>query len=435
MTDKKSSFPKTFAWGVAAGGPQSDGVAEGSDWMIRERKGEAPESGQGNGRRTMFDRDMLRLAEAGIKDYKTSVDWSRIEPQKGVYDREAIEQYRAMMEAARRRGINIWITLHHVVLPAWFARMGGFADEAALMYWHRFVELMAKEFGRLAEFWIPVHEPVTYAAGSNLLGIYPPAKRRMDRFAEMVVRILRAHGDAYKILKTYLPPGARVGMSALVVPVSPMDPEHHPDVISSDFIDSMINRPPLEAVRAGVVSMPGKGAADVPSCLGSADFILLGYWFRFLAGRDAAPAECFLERLSGLEGMPGMQAHSSGEEKTEMDAGACPAGVYDSIKRVHGSGLNKPIYISTGIPTRDEALRQRYLFHTLEKVREAISQGLDVQGFLYSSDVDSYEWDKGFDLHYGLWGFDPETFERQKRPAADLFSSAAKSAVLPEAPE
>lgn len=432
MEEKEVVFPGSFVFGTATSAAQSEGVSEGSDWRIRERSGLAPASGKGNDKLNRFDQDFLRLAELGVLNHRTSIEWSRIEPQKGMYDRAALEEYRIMMEAAERRGVTLWITLHHVTLPAWFVKLGGFLDEAALMYWHRYVELIAKELGKHARFWMPVHEPAAYAAGAYLLGKYPPGWKRLDKFSAMLVRIHKAHGDAFRILKTYLPARAKVGMSALVVPVHQADPESDQDRVSAEFVDSFINQAPLDAVKEGMIRVPGMGAVELPTCKGAAEFFGIDYFFRLLVGNSACPADNCMAVLSELEGMPGVSPFREGETRTELGFGAYPAGIYDAVKRVHAAGLDLPMYITaSGAATRDEEFRSAYLARCLKELSRAIEQGLDVRGYFHWSDVDAYEWDLGYNAHYGLFGFDPLSQERSQRPAATLFSKIARDFKIP----
>ncbi|HUT55989.1 MAG TPA: family 1 glycosylhydrolase [bacterium] len=432
MQGKEVVFPASFVWGTATGALPSEGAAEGSDWRIRERSGLAPASGKGNDKRSRYDQDFLRQAELGIPHHRLSIEWSRIEPQKGVYDRAALDDYRIMMEAAERRGITLWVALHHVSLPAWFVKLGGFGDEAAMIYWHRYVELVAKELGKHARFWLTLSEPAAYAAGSCLLGKYPPGWKRLDKFSDMLIRIHKAHGDAYRILKTYLPERARVGIAALIAPVNQADPESESDRISAEFVDGFINQAPLDAIREGVIRVTGKGAVELPTCKGAADFFGIDYFFRLVVGHNACAAENCLASLAEMEGMPGISAHREGEARSEHGFGAYPRGLYEAVKRVHQAGLNLPMYITaSGLATRDEGLRSRYLAQCLGEVHGAIEQGLDLRGYFHWSDVDTYEFNLGFDAHYGLFSFDPLSMERSQRPAATLLSKAARDGKLP----
>ena len=67
----------------------------------------------------------------------------------------------------------------------------------------------------------------------------------------------------------------------------------------------------------------------------------------------------------------------------------------------------------------------RYISQCLREVQRALDQGLDVRGYFHWSDVDTFEWMRGYDAHYGLYGFDPISMERKERPAASFLSQVA----------
>lgn len=427
-------FEPGFAWGTATSAFQSEGGLEDSAWSFHERTGAVPVCDRGNDKLARYEEDFFRLSELGLLHHRTSLAWSRIEPEKGVYNREAIDDYRLMMEAARRRGITLWITLHHLSIPAWFAGLGGFMDEAAFIYWHRFVELVAKELGSHAEYWIPVHEPITYSSGSYLLGKFPPFKKRLDKFNDILARTHRAHGDAYRILKSYLPASAKVGMAANIIPVHPLDPQLDADRMAAQFVDSYINRIPLDALKQGTATIPGKGVVDLSSCKGAADFFGIDYFTRLVVSRDPRQDgdDCFAG-LCSMEGMPGIRTFREGETITEAGFGAYPSGIYEAVKRVHDSGLDLPIYITaSGVATGDEEFRVQYISRCLKEVHRALAQGLDVRGYFHWSDVDTFEWTHGYDARYGLFAFDPVSMERIQRPAASFLSGVAKEGIIPQ---
>ncbi|MFO8057044.1 MAG: family 1 glycosylhydrolase [bacterium] len=421
-------FPSSFIWGTATSSPQSEGCFEGSDWRAWERSGLVVPSGTGNGKWSRYEEDFNSLSQLGLTHHRTSLDWSRIEPQKGVYNRDAIEHYRSVMDTARRRGMTLWVCLHHFTLPAWFVRMGGFLDPTAIMYWHRYVELVGKELGSMADYWMPVSQPVFYALATNLLGKMPPGRKRMDKFLDMLAAIHRAHGDAFRLLKTYIPPRARIGLNALIIPTFPHEADSEQDSVSAEFMDTYFNSFSLELLKEGVANLPGKGAIELPTCKNAADFLGVDYFFRLLvSSRADAPVTDCLKELCRGEGMPAMSVCREGDVVSECGFGSRPEGLYESVKRVYQSGLDLPIYITgTGLATRDEEQRCQYIRSLLHSVLQASEQGLDVRGLFYWSDVDGYEWTHGYDLHYGLSGFDPETGERKKRPAADLLGAAAR---------
>jgi len=433
LADNTTGFSSSFIFGTATSGDQSMGVAMGSDWSIREKSGQNPPSGKGNDKINRFDEDFLRLAELGLNHYRTSLDWTRIEPEKGMYDRQAVEDVRIMLDSAKRRGITVWLTLHHVNQPHWFSRMGGFTDSKAFSYWHKFVEMIARELGKDAPYWIPVHEPTTYAAGAFLVGQYTPGKKRLDKFSEMMVKVHEAHGDAYRILKAYLPSSAKVGVVAEIAPFHPLDVEANTDVTAADFFNRHINLTTITAIKDGMVSMPGHKAIEIPSCKGAADFFGIDYFQRLVTGVGAPVKESFYTGLADLEGMPPVTARMEDDPLAENGVGACPEGIGEAIKTVYSQGLELPIYITgSGIATSDEDLRKWYVTRCLQETADLANRGLNVKGYMHWTDVDTYDWTNGYNAHYGLFGFDRQTYDRIERPAAELLSRVAKTSEIPE---
>ena len=51
-----------------------------------------------------YEEDIQLMAEAGLNAYRFSIEWARIEPQEGVFDREATEHYRDVIACCKKTG-------------------------------------------------------------------------------------------------------------------------------------------------------------------------------------------------------------------------------------------------------------------------------------------------------------------------------------------
>src|SRR4051794_10758093 len=84
------TFGGGFAWGTATAGWQVEGDAgvdsNWSRWMAMGKAVGGQTNPDGNGFYTQFDDDAQRAADLGLDSFRLSVDWSRIEPQPGVFD-------------------------------------------------------------------------------------------------------------------------------------------------------------------------------------------------------------------------------------------------------------------------------------------------------------------------------------------------------------
>ena len=102
-------------------------------------------------------------------------------------------------------------------------------------------------------------------------------------------------------------------------------------------------------------------------------------------------------------------------------------GVLNELKRYH-----KPVYITeNGIATLDDGVRERYLAEVLANVHAAIEDGVDVRGYFHWTNMDNFEWARGYTAHFGLIAVDRKTLERTVRPSAGAYARIATANALP----
>ena len=87
---------------------------------------------------------------------------------------------------------------------------------------------------------------------------------------------------------------------------------------------------------------------------------------------------------------------------------------------------SKPVYITeNGIATTDDARRERYLTEILSNVHAAIQEGVDVRGYFHWTNMDNFEWARGYTARFGLIGVDRRTLERTVKPSGRLYARIA----------
>jgi beta-glucosidase len=95
------------------------------------------------------------------------------------------------------------------------------------------------------------------------------------------------------------------------------------------------------------------------------------------------------------------------------------------LRRVGRYG--KPVVITeNGIADADDDQRPAYLVAHLRQVLRAISNGVDVRGYMHWSLLDNFEWAEGYTQKFGL-----ATRDRHLRPSAQLYAQIAQSNELP----
>ena len=102
------AFPRTFLWGAATSAHQVEGGCTNNNWFAFESARDASgrpriAGGQNAGAACRhwerFRDDIRLLREMGLNAYRFSVEWSKIEPEEGVFDESALAHYEEVVDA------------------------------------------------------------------------------------------------------------------------------------------------------------------------------------------------------------------------------------------------------------------------------------------------------------------------------------------------
>jgi beta-glucosidase len=396
-------FPEGFLWGAATAAHQIEGNNRNSDWWRSEVAARLPyRSGDACDSWNRWSEDVRLLSDIGLNAYRLSVEWARIEPVRGNFDQQAIDNYRRQLEALRAAGIEPMVTLHHFTNPIWLADAGGWSDPAIIEHFGRYADRAAREFGDLVRWWITINEPSILALKSYLEGSWPPHRPRDVRgFLRLLRHAPRAHARARAALRAYRP-DAMASMSFAVWPFEPLRTWN-----------------PIDQAMARLGDWLWQGRV-LRRSLHWLDWIGVNYYTRIRVGwppqRSTAAAD----------------PHAGSGEFTDFGWEIYPPGLYHVLRRV--GGYAKPVVITeNGISDADDDQRPAYLVRHLEQVHRALSDGIDVRGYIHWTLMDNFEWAEGTTQRFGLAEVDFNTFERRPRPSAWLYGEIARANALTEA--
>jgi beta-glucosidase len=116
-TQSARQFPSGFLWGAATSSYQVEGGITNNTWAQAARDGKVPAAGEACEHASRFDTDFDFATNLGHSVHRFSLEWARIEPKRGRFDREAIERYRCALEALHARGITPMVTIWHWTQP------------------------------------------------------------------------------------------------------------------------------------------------------------------------------------------------------------------------------------------------------------------------------------------------------------------------------
>ena len=411
MTDA-TRFPAGFLWGTASAAHQVEGDNANCDWWEFEQRPGAIAGGDTSAvacdHYHRYREDFKLLRELNQNAHRLSVEWSRIEPAEGEFDSRQLRHYRDVLGELREQGIQPMVTLHHFTSPLWFTRKGGWTDRDAARAFLPYVSRVADELGDLVSFWCTINEPNIYAANGWITGEFPPSRHGdLAAYYRALANMRRAHELAYAALKRRTP-DTPVGLSHhkfLFIPAS----SKRRDRWAAATAQTAVDRWPVA---------PGQMRRVYEA---TSDFIgIAHYWGQACAFDPRHAREQFIRRMN----VPGVPV-------TDMGWSADPTWMRQVLGELKQFG--KPVYVTeNGLASNDDEWRQRYLREILENVRLAIGDGVDVRGYFHWTNMDNFEWARGYTARFGLIAVDRKTLERTVKGSGRLYARIAAANGLPD---
>jgi beta-glucosidase len=375
-----------FYWGTSTSAYQIEGGNTNCDWWRYERAdgthavevcGDACDSWH------RYEEDLDILVGLGLNAFRLSVEWARIEPERGVFSREALEHYRRVLEACHARGVTPVVTLHHFTLPLWVADEGGFESPHIVSWMSAYAREVAASLGDLIGVACTINEPNIVAIMGYLIGLFPPQVTSWERFVEVNETLRACHVAMRDALK------AGPGDFPVGLPLSMQEYEAVPGF--DDQLNSF--REEME------------------------DKYLLA-----LRGEDYVGVQCYTKLIVGPNGV----VTDPDGEVTDMGYLFWPHCVDYTVRRAIELSGAPVIVTENGIGTADDTQRIRYLDEALRGVRGLLDDGLDVRGYFQWSLLDNFEWTFGYRPRFGLVEVDRATFRRTPKPSAQWFAEAVR---------
>lgn len=341
-----------FLWGVASAGFQSEGFSPDSNWLRYSAKKEPVGTSVDFFHR--YAEDIALAADLGVKVYRISVEWARVEPRQGVQDPAGWAFYDHVMQAIRDAGMRPMITLDHWVYPGWEADKGGWSRPGMATDWLANARRVVDRYASYDPLWVTFNEPSFYTVqemqNGGLLPLLLPV---------MTAGLVRAHNTIYDYIHAHQP-GAMVTSNVAYIPT--VEP-----VLDLLFLDQVARR---------------------------LDFIGLDYYYP-VSLTD-------LSAINSLTGSPWKSTLSTD-------------GLYYALRHYAKRFPGKPLYVvengmstEDGKPRPDGYDRADQLRDSIYWLQRAKADGMNVIGYNYWSLTDNYEWGS-YTPRFGLYTVDVRT--------------------------
>lgn len=403
-------FPKDFYWGAATASYQVEGGIENNDWAKAARDGFVPPCGLACDHYQRFREDFALAKSLGHNAHRFSVEWARIEPEEGKFDEKEIEHYREVLRALKEQGLKPFITLWHFTLPLWFSERGGFERSDAPQIFARYAAFVVERLKDLCDNFSTMNEPTVFASNGWLRGSWPPFKRfvltdlvsitnsgcQYESKSERGLKPLRLY---FKVMNNLA-----LAHNAAYQAIKKNAPEIEVSVVKHIIVFDA-NWNPFNKIKAKIANYfwTYRFINKVEKCC---DSIGLNYYFYTQFGDKRV------------------------WKKTDMDWNFAPERIFDALLML--KRYNKPVFVSeAGLADADDSDRTEYIEKQVEATYRALQAGVKVQGHLYWSLLDNYEWALGFEKRFGLVEVDYKTLERKVRPSALVYKQICENnAVL-----
>lgn len=392
------TFPKDFYWGAATSSYQVEGGIEKTDWSEAAREGRVPLCGEACDHFNRYEEDFDIAKSLGHNAHRFSIEWSRIEPQEGVFDEEALAHYVAVLKALHKRNIEPHVTLWHWTLPIWFSTSGGFFRSDASDIFARYCARVVEAFGQDCRYYATINEPMVVASQGYLVGQFPPFKRvplvgrlaLQDRGKDKRPAVSLTHLWQYFKMERVLVAAHRKAYRA----IKKVNPQTDVCVVKHT-VYFHANDNPLNKLKARFMNWWWTYRL-MNRLIDTCDSIGLNYYQHKKYGDTAT------------------------YDYTDMGWQIYPEGIEGALKLLWR--YEKPIYVSeAGCADQYDTFRAEYIKQQVQAVARAMADGVDVRGHLYWSLFDNYEWALGYTQKFGLVAIDFKTQARTIRPSASVY--------------
>jgi beta-glucosidase len=431
-------LPSDFVWGAATASHQVEGMDTASDWWRFEREpgrvkmfaeySQHARDYKSDHWRRFLDDIVLMQRDLGLRGYRFSIDWSRVEPREGEFDRTVIDRYASLCASMRVSGIRPCVTLFHWSSPDWIWDHGretttGWYEPRIADRFARFCSAVVPALAPHVDLFCTLNEPNIFLYGAFSEGILAPGhKRSDDDLVPILVNLLECHARAYRLIKQAIP-SAQIGVAQHF---HVFEPASRGDILSGLLAaqaEQQFSWLIPDAIRTGhftFVSRSGRlHRRRVDGLRGTADFTGVNFYERVGVRVPNLRHPLTFEVL-----------HDHHDTKEIWPREIFSAGLVDVLRTAHRR-YALPIYVTeNGRAHPDDAERERFLVEHLRALAHAKTDlGCDVRGYFYWSLLDNQEWANGYLPRLGLYEVDFDTGERRLRGTGRTYARIIREGI------
>lgn len=478
---QSATFPADFAWGTATAGWQIEGdigvngpvASNWSRWMDMGKAKGAQTNPEGNGFYAKYDEDAQRAVDLGLDSFRLSVDWSRIEPEPGVFDEAELDHLDDVLQSLVDHGLKPVLTLWHWTVPLWVqdplegldrisAKEHGVVDD-----FDAFVRVVIPRVKDKVDTYTVLNEPLTMVVVGYVDGQFPPGARLdIEGATDFGINLMYMHARAFDIIKELDDVDADgdggesfVGLTMTANDIYPEDPSSDQEQLAAESLNYVYNDWVIRALTEGALDVDLNGVVDPAADTNPAEGVdqALRNRLEFIGVQYYGPVKVkqfdILDAFPPLYGLPLVDVldYTASEDRllpaNAMGRQIQAAGFADTLNRYAAWGL--PLVVTENGTTvnrrpssedpavaleMDEAQAAMYLVAHLWEVGAAIDRGVDVRGYFHWTLADNFEWVEGRLQRFGAFtvDFDDPGLPRTKNAMGQALEDISKAGAVNE---
>ncbi|MZQ97631.1 MAG: family 1 glycosylhydrolase [Acidaminobacter sp.] len=428
---KPFKLPDHFLLGSATSAMQIEGGDRNNTWFKWCEEGRIKDGSsclRAADHWNRIDEDLRLLTDTHQQVYRMGLEWSRIEPENGVFSDAAILHYRRELSLLKENGIQPMVTLHHFSIPLWFADLGGFLNPNCATYFERYVRYVVEHLGDLVQDYVTINEPNVYATNGYYFGIWPPGEKNFRMTMKVLANLARCHIRAYDLiheLRSNRNSGGQtcaddeqadyggqtcVGVAHHLIDFVPYSPKWL-DRAAAKLMSYLFQGAAVMAFTTGRLLPPLSLSGVFKRSQVVSDFMGINYY-----SRHGVHSRGFYTEM-----LP---------DKPQNDLGweIYPEGLKRVCRWSHRHHPSLPIWITeNGTCDAADAFRTQYIYDHLKAVSELIEEGLPVERYYHWSLLDNFELLEGESGPFGLFAVNFETQERTLRKSGEFYAELCRN--------
>ena len=417
MTNKK--FPDNFIFGTALASYQVEGGIYNNDWTHWENKENTVCSEPCNDackHYEFYKEDVNLLDELGIRAFRFSIEWSRVEPHQGQYDQNEINHYVDKAKLLLEKNITPIITFHHFTTPDWLMDDGLWASEKTTTAFVNYVDVMMQHLPKEIEIYNTINEPGIFSMFGYLSKRnFPPGIQNEKLFIKASNNIISAHKQSMKIIKEHNPK-ARVAMTHALHEWDDNDLSLQKEYIKYHMEDKFL----YASEDDDYIALQTYSIRRT-----NPNFIFRA--LSWLQIKIPILRTHIYPRFRGV--FSGRHEYNpEGIRTTKMGYEYRPQAILYNLYRIHSVFPDKDIFITeNGIATDDDNERIEFITDVLNDIHDYLSENGKIMGYLYWSILDNFEWDLGYKMNFGLVEVDKTDYSRKPHKSEYWYGNISKT--------